>query len=308
MSSNIEHDVSEGALAEIVPSVRSRAALSVNKLVRRLWKVPAYVGLAALVVIFILPLVWMLASSFRTQSEIFQYVYPLSFSTFWPVHFTLDNYIQIFIGRTFAQFVWNSLIVSVVMTALSWYVNSAAAYAVSRLSFPGKNFIYLFIISTMLIPLDATIVPTYLIVRTIHLENTLTALIIPWVAEPFAIFLLKQIIDEIPRELDDAARVDGGNPGHIYWYVVLPNIRAGQITVAIMKFLWSWSAFFWPLVVIDSSDRMVLPVAIASLFSEQMTYWGQIFAAATVAVAPMAIGFIFLQRYYVRGVTLTGMK
>lgn len=268
----------------------------------------AYLGLAAITAIFLVPLIWMITSSFRTQDEIFQYVYPLSLHTFLPLHFILDNYQQIFVERPFGLYLWNTVIVSVVMVALSWYVNSAAAYILSRIQFPGKTFIYLFIISTMLIPLDATIVPTYIIARHLGLENSLAALIIPWIAEPFAIFLLKQIVDEIPHELDDAARIDGCNIGQVYWYVVLPNVRAGQITVAIMKFLWAWSAFFWPLVIIDSGDRMVLPVAIATLFTQSQTFWGQIFAAASVAVVPIAIVFIFMQRYYIRGIALSGMK
>jgi multiple sugar transport system permease protein/putative chitobiose transport system permease protein len=264
--------------------------------------------MALLTFVFIIPFLWMLGSSFRTQAETFQYVYPLSWRTFVPIHFTSDNFRDIFVNQSFGLFIQNTLVVSLTMVALSWYVNSMAAYAFSRAAFRGKEWVYLVILGAMLIPLDASIVPTYLIARGLHLEDSLWALIIPWVAEPFGIFLLRQHIDEIPRDLDQSAAIDGAGFFQIYRYVILPNIRPGQITLAIMKFLWAWSAFFWPLVIIDSKVHMVLPVAIATLFTEEQTYWGQIFAAASVAVIPMAILFIALQRYYVRGVVLSGIK
>jgi ABC-type glycerol-3-phosphate transport system permease component len=282
--------------------------MTARRLRRYLGRVVTAILLALLTLVFLIPLLWMLGSSFRTQDEIFQYVYPLTIRTFVPVNFTLDNYQQIFVGRGFSQYLWNSFITSAIMTVISWYLNSAASFGLSRLAFRGRNVLYLFIITTMLIPLDATVVPTYIVASGVHLQNTLAALVIPWLAEPFAIFLLKQVIDEIPRELDDAAYIDGASIGQVYWHVALPNIRAAQITVAILKFLWAWSAFFWPLVIIDSTSKMVLPVAIATLFTASQTFWGQIFAGSTVAVVPVAIVFILLQRYYVRGMTLSGMK
>lgn len=276
--------------------------------VRLLLRTADYLALAFVTAIFLVPLLWMLGSSFRTQAEIFQYSYPLSIKTFVPQQAILENYRSIFVDREFGRFLWNSLIVAIAMVALSWYVNSAAAFAISRMRFRGKNAIYLIIVSTMLVPLEATIVPTYLVARSLRMEDTLVALVIPWVAEPFAIFLLKQVIDEIPRDLDDAAKVDGASPLQIYRSVVLPNIYPAQVTVAIMKFLWAWSGFFWPLVVINSKENMVLPVAIATLFTQSQTFWGEIFAAATVAVVPVAVVFIFLQRYYIRGIVMSGFK
>jgi ABC-type glycerol-3-phosphate transport system permease component len=264
--------------------------------------------MAVLTFVFVIPFLWMVGSSFRTQAETFQYVYPLSWRTFVPIHFTLDNFRVIFVERSFGLFIQNTLLVSLVMVALSWYVNSMAAYAFSRAAFRGKEWVYLVVLGAMLIPLDASIVPTYLVARGLGLEDSLWALIIPWVAEPFGIFLLRQHIDEIPRDLDQSAAIDGAGFLQIYRFIILPNIRPGQITLAIMKFLWAWSAFFWPLVIIDSKAHMVLPVAIATLFTQDQTYWGQIFAAASVAVIPMAILFMSLQRFYVRGVVLSGIK
>jgi ABC-type glycerol-3-phosphate transport system permease component len=264
--------------------------------------------MALLLFIFVMPFVWMLASSFRTQAEIFRYVYPLSWRTFVPVHVTLENYRVIFLEKGFGLFILNTLLVSIVMVALSWYVNSMAAFAFSRAALRGKQWLYQLVLGAMLIPLDASIVPAYLIVRALHLEDNLWALIVPWVAEPVGIFLLRQHIDEIPRDLDEAAVIDGAGSFQVYSRVILPNIRPGQVTVALMKFLWAWSAFFWPLVIIDSKKNMVLPVAIATLFTEFQTFWGQIFAAAAVAVVPLAILFMSLQRYYIRSVVLSGMK
>ena len=203
-------------------------------------------------------------------------MYPLSWKTFIPVRFILENYQTIFVQKSFGIFIWNSLWTSFVMIALSWYVNAGAAFAFSRARFRGKELVYLLVLGTMLIPLEATVVPSYQIIRSLHLVDNLWALIIPFVAEPFGIFLLRQHIDEIPRDLDDAAKIDGASFLQVFRFIVMPNIIPGQVTVALMKFLWAWSAFFWPLVVLNRKQKLVLPVAIATLFTPSQTYWGQI--------------------------------
>lgn len=299
-------------MSSIDPSTNGARAAETRARAGRSARIPlavlAYLVMAVLVAVFIVPFAWMIGSSLRTQAETFRYVYPLSLHTFIPVHATLENFRSIFVDKGFGIFIWNSFWTSAVMIVLSWYVNSAAAYVFSRASFKGKEVIYLLALGTMLIPLEATVVPSYQIVRSLHLVDNLWALVIPFIAEPFGIFLLRQHIDEIPRDLDDAARIDGASFFDVYRFVVMPNIIPGQVTLALMKFLWAWSAFFWPLVVLNSKHKLVLPVAIATLFTPSQTYWGQIFAAASLGVIPMAILFMSLQRYYIRGIVQTGLK
>lgn len=258
--------------------------------------------------IFLIPLLWTLGSSLRPHGEIFNYSYPLTLHTFLPVKWTLDNYRAILVDRGFGRFVLNSMFVAGTMVVLSWFINSMGAYFFSRSKMKGKEFFYLLVLATMIMPLEATIVPTYSTVSNLGLYDSLWALIIPWVVEPFGIFLLRQFIDKIPKDLDDAAKIDGCSFAQTYRYMILPNIIPAQITLALMKFIWSWGAFIWPLVILESKENMVIQVALATLTTKEITYWGQTFAAVVISIVPVLILFLFLQRYYVEGITMSGIK
>jgi ABC-type glycerol-3-phosphate transport system permease component len=279
---------------------------------KRSAKVMHFIGIygvfALLAFVFLIPFLWTIGSSFRLHSEIFQYSYPLTWRTFIPVRWTLDNYYAILVERGFLRFLFNSLFVAIVMVIISWFINSMGAYAFSRGKFRGKEYWYLLVLATMLMPLEASIIPTYMIVKDIGLYDSLWALIIPWVVEPFGIFLLRQFIDAIPRDLDDAASIDGCDFWQIYAHVMMPNIRPALITLALMKFIWAWGAFFWPLVITESKGKMVIQLALATLTTKEVTYWGQTFAAVILSVLPVILIFAFLQRYYVEGITMSGIK
>jgi len=267
-----------------------------------------YTVFALICLVFLVPLLWTFFSSLRPHAEIFQYSYPLSLHTFIPIEWTVDNYLAVLIDKGFGLFLLNSLFVAIVMVISSWFVNSMGAYAFSRSRFKGKEALYFLVLFTMMVPIEATVVPTYTIVKNMGLYYSLWALIIPWIAEPFGIFLLRQFIDGIPRDLDDAAKVDGCSFWQIYWHVILPNITSAQITLAIMKFIWAWSAFFWPLVITESRNNMTIQVGIATLTTKEVTYWGQTFAGVMVSVIPVIVVFLSLQRYYIEGITMSGIK
>lgn len=261
-----------------------------------------------ILVVFVLPYFWMVMSSLRPHSEIHRYTYPLQWRTFIPVQFTLSNYQEILVGLKFARNIVNSLLVAGVTVACSLLINSMAAYALARMRFRGRDAIFVMALIILTIPQEATIIPLYIAVRNLHMQDSYAALIIPWIARPFNIFLLRQFFLEIPRELEEAAVVDGCSRFRIYWSVLMPNIKPALVTSAMIDFLLSWDSFFWPLVVIQSPERQVVQVAIASMIEPDITYWGRIFAACTLVSLPVIIAFLRLQRYYVRGVVLSGLK
>ncbi|MEW6226558.1 MAG: carbohydrate ABC transporter permease [Bacillota bacterium] len=265
-------------------------------------------GLLAVVAIFIIPYLWMVVSSVRPSTEVFTYVNPVTWRTFLPTKLTSQYFRALFWDKGFMRYVFNSLSVAVVVVPLSCLVSAMGAYIFARFSFPGKDFLFMVVISTMLVPFEATIIPMYLVVSKLGLQNTRAALIVPWIASPFGVFLLRQFMAEIPKQLDEAAFIDGCSHFGVFWKVVLPNLKPALVTFALISFLWSWDSFFWPLVVIQTDSKQVIQVAIATLNTPEYTEWGLIFAGSTMASLPVLVLFLFLQRYYVRGIVLSGLK
>lgn len=269
-----------------------------------------YVLLFAAALLFIAPFLWMALASFKPQATIFRDITPLSWATFWPQSWTLDNYRALLAldPYPFTHYLWNSVLVAGLGTAGSLIVNAMAAYAFARLEFPGRNKLFALALSTTLIPFEALAIPLYLEMKTFDWVNSYQALIIPWIANAVGIFLLRQFFLEIPRDLVDAARIDGCTHLSAFWRVLLPNSIPALITLGLIRFQASWDSFFWPLIVAPSPEKRVVQVAIASFATDVNTQWGLTFAASTLASAPIIILFLFLQRYYVRGVVMSGIK
>jgi ABC-type glycerol-3-phosphate transport system permease component len=264
--------------------------------------------IACIVAFFAVPYVWMVASSFKPFDEIMQNVFPLTWKTFIPVSPTLQNFYEIFALQGFGQYLFNSLFVAFAQIVGTLLISAPAAFALSRMSFRGRDTLFGIILATMLIPFDVVVVPLFLTVRQLGMQDTYWALFVPFIFNPFAIFLLRQAFTEIPRELDEAATIDGANLGQVFWNVVIANSKPALITIAMVTFLYSWNAFFWPLVVMQSDAKQVVSVFIGKQITLQMSYWGRMFAACTVASIPIIAIFLWLQRYYVRGITTTGLK
>ncbi|MGI6131741.1 MAG: carbohydrate ABC transporter permease [Bacillota bacterium] len=274
----------------------------------RIAKFAWYAVMTVIGLVFAVPFLWVLGSSFKFDNEIFRFVYPLSIRTFVPQIPTLKNYMEIFVELGIGRSLLNSLFVAGALAAGTLAVTSLAAYAFARLDFPGKNALFIGSLSTMFVPFEAVVVPLYLVTRFLGMRNTLSSLVIPWLSSPFGVFLLRQFITDIPRELDEAAMIDGCSTLGIYWNIILPNAKPALVTLGLIQFLAGWDAFFWPLVVITSPKKQVIQVAIASLTTREMIFWGRTFAACTVAVLPVLVLFLFLQKYYIEGVTMTGIK
>jgi ABC-type glycerol-3-phosphate transport system permease component len=297
--------LTQNSPAVLVGDVRRRPAQIATRL---LWNVGAAVALVAIFAFFALPFVWMVSSSFKPFDEIMQNVFPLTWKTFIPVQPTFQNFVEIFTLQDFAQYLFNSLLVAFAQIVGTLLISAPAAFALTRMSFRGRDVLFGIIVATMLIPFDVVVVPLFITVRQLGLQDTYWALFLPFVFNPFAIFLLRQAFAEVPRELDEAATIDGANLGQIFWNVIIANSKPALITIAMVTFLFAWNAFFWPLVVMQTDAKQVISVFIGKQITLQMSYWGRMFAACTVASIPVIVVFMWLQRYYVRGIATTGMK
>lgn len=270
----------------------------------------------ALIAIFITPFLWMIFGSLRPQEEIFKYVFPIQWNTFIPVEWTLDNFLDVLglteagriEGLNFGLALRNSFVVSTGVVACSLLFNTMGAYFFARLDFPGKDILFVFVIATMLVPLQVTIVPLYIVVRALKLHNSLWALVVPWYASPFIIFSLRQFFSEIPKELDEAAVIDGASRWRILWQIIVPNSIPGLVTNALLEFQFIWNLFYWPLIAAPTKELQVIQVAITAQQTQNLVYWGRIFAGCAMASVPVVLLFLIMQRYYVRGVVTSGLK
>ncbi|HEX3349352.1 MAG TPA: carbohydrate ABC transporter permease [Acetobacteraceae bacterium] len=265
--------------------------------------------LLVILAIFLGPYAWIVASSFKPQFEIFRDLKPISWATFVPAHPTPANFIHLFVDRGVGGALINSAIVSCGQVAGTLALCTTAAYGLTRIRFKGANVVFAVVLMTFLLPIESMMVPLYIQVSRLGLQDTLLGVFIPWIASPFGLFMLRQAFEDLPRELDEAARIDGAGHVRIFWSVVLPNVRTTLATLALVTFLFSWNAFLWPLVILQSPQRQVIQLAIAqSVAIGQLPNWGETFAGATIATVPVILVFLFLQRYFVRGIALTGVK
>ncbi|MBM3521529.1 MAG: carbohydrate ABC transporter permease [Alphaproteobacteria bacterium] len=265
--------------------------------------------LLVILAIFLGPYAWVVASSFKQQFAIFRDLKPISWATFFPSDPTLANFIHLFQNRGLGRALINSAIVSSCQVVGTLALCSLAAYGLTRIPFKGSKVVFALVLMTFLLPIESLMVPLYIHVTGLGLADTLVGVFIPWIASPFGLFMLRQAFEEIPRELDEAARIDGAGHFRIFWSIILPNVKTPLATLALVTFLFSWNAFLWPLVILHSPRNHVIQLAIAQSVSiAQLPNWGETFAGATIATVPLIILFLFLQRYFVRGIALTGVK
>jgi multiple sugar transport system permease protein len=258
----------------------------------------------------------MFFGSIRRESEIHGLMFPFTWHTIVPVEWTLENFRDIFGlseegiqgGLHFQIGLMNSGIIATTVVCSSLLFNTMAAYFLARLPFPGKKYILAFILATFLLPFEVTVVPLYLVVSELGLRNTYWANIVPFYASPFIVFMLTQFLGGIPRDLDEAALVDGASYWQILWFVIFPNALPALATAALIEFQFIWNNFYWPLVVTGDPALQVIQVMIATSVSERSIYWGRIFAGMVSAVLPVLILFLSCQRFYFRGAVLSGMK
>lgn len=225
-----------------------------------------------------------------------------------PTNPSFAAYGQLFTDLPFARVIVNSLALAVITTIIQLFTSSTAAYAFSRLPFPGRSVVFMVYLATMIIPLQVLIVPLFVQLKAFGLLNSYLGVLLPALTSAFGIFLLRQAINTVPKELDEAATIDGAGHFRIFWTIILPNIRPGLATLAVFAFMGSWNSFLWPLVVLRSPELQTLPVALAGLQGQYTTVWDVVMAGSVVSVLPMLAIYIFAQKYVVQGVASSGIK
>ncbi|GAA4879911.1 carbohydrate ABC transporter permease [Serinicoccus chungangensis] len=263
-----------------------------------------YVLLTVALVLVITPFAWMVLGSFKTNAELRQ-IPP----TWWPQNPTLDNFSQLFSRLSFGTYFSNSTIVAVVVTAGNLLFCSMVGYALAMLRFRGRKIIFALILGTLMIPGVVTFVPLFVLVANLGLVDTLPGLFLPFLVAPFGVFLMRQFVLGLPRDLVEAARIDGAGEFRIFFQVILPLLTPALATLGILTFLGSWNNFLWPLVVAQSNDTYTLPVALA-LYStgQNEQQYGLLMAGATIVVLPVLVVFLIFQRRFIQGIATTGIK
>lgn len=226
----------------------------------------------------------------------------------WPEDPSLEAYATLFAERPFARVILNSLGLAVATTAIQLVTSATAAYAFSRLPFRGRGVVFAIYLATMMVPLQVLIVPLFAELRAFGLLNTYLGALLPSFASAFGIFLLRQAINQVPRELDEAATLDGAGHGRIFLSIVLPNIRPALATLTIFAFMGSWNSFLWPLVVLRDPELQTLPIALAGLQGQYTTAWDVVMAGSVVSVLPMLALYLLAQKHIIQGVASAGLK
>lgn len=264
-----------------------------------------FIFLLIMAVLIGFPLYWMFVVSITPPADVFKW--PLQF---WPDMPTLENYRELFTRQDLMLGRWflNSLIVSTCVTALVLFVASLTAYAFARLEFPGRNLIFVGLMFAMMIPGQVTLIPVYLLIRQLGWLDSYHALIWPAAANVFGVFLLRQFFMGIPKELEEAATIDGAGRFRIYWQIILPLAKSALIALGIFVFLGSWNDLFWPLIVLNRLEMRTLPVGLTVLQGTYTQERGLVLAGAALASIPVLIFYAIFQRRILKGVALTGLK
>lgn len=260
------------------------------------------VNLTALALLVLIPLLWTVLGSFKSPSELAQRP-----PTLLPEQWQPGNYVEALTGFDMLRYLTNSVIVVVVATVLTLAINSMAAYALSRYNFRGRDLLFLVTLATIMVPLQVILIPVYQVTASLGLTNSLWGVILPAIATPTGVFLLRQYMLTIPDELIDSARVDGAREFGIFWRVVLPLCKPALAVLAIFSVLWRWNDFLWPLVVTNERTR-TLPVALQRFASQEVVPFNLVLALSVVSMIPVLICFLVFQKQVVQGIAATGMK
>lgn len=263
-----------------------------------------YLLLGAIALVTVMPLLWLLSTALKSPSEnIFAFPPQLI-----PAQPTLDNFVKVWQAQPFGRYLFNSILVAIATVASNLLFCSLAAYPLARLNFRGREPIFLAIVATIMIPFQIVMIPLYILTVQLGLKNTYLGIMFPSLVSAFGIFLLRQAFAGIPKELEEAARMDGCSELGLWWYVMLPAVRPALVTLAIFAFIGSWSDFLWPLIVTDRPDYYTLPLGIANLAGTFSLDWRLIAAGSIVSIAPVLLLFVLLQRYIVPTDTASGVK
>jgi len=270
-------------------------------------KIALSIGLHAIMllisIVTLLPFLWMLGASFMTTGE--ASTFPPRFI---PSYFTLQQYITLFERLALGRYFLNSLILAISVAVTSLLINSMAGFAFAKFSFKAKRPLFTILLSSMIIPAQVTMLPVFLLLNKLGLLNTYFGIIIPGMASIFGIFLIRQYLQSIPDSLLEAARLDGARDFTIYWRIILPLAKPVLVTLALFTFMGTWNDFLWPLIVMTKQSMYTLPVALANLLGEHVLDPEMMMAGSVITTLPVLVVFLMLQKYYIQGILLGGLK
>lgn len=266
-------------------------------------KILYYGLLLLLVTIFAFPFIWMVSSAFKPPSEIF--LYPPKLIPDTPI---VQNFRDVFRQAPFGRYMFNTFFVAGTVTVVALVLHSMCGYSLARLRYPGRDIIFIGIISTLMIPFYTILIPLTLLVKWLGWLNTYWALIVPAIPHAFGIFWMRQFFLGMPVELEEAARVDGASRARVFFSIALPLARPILAAMAVFFFLANWDSFLWPLVAANRESMRMVQVGISSFVGEHGSAWNLIMAGSVVAVLPTLILFFSLQRFIVRSIKMTGLK
>ncbi len=285
------------------PSVRVSRSTVYSRTRRRIGYWAILVGLIPGAAVMFIPFFWMYISSFKTPKEILQ-----PNITWFPKTLYTAGYVETWQEATILQGYGNSLLIAGITTLLAVFTSAVCGYVFAKKEFAGKNLLFIFVLSTIMVPFFMLFIPSFVLYFKLGLKNTYLGLILPGVFTPFGILITRQFLHSVPNELLDAARADGAGDIRILWHIIIPLSRSVLSAIAILSFLGTFNDFLWPLVMIDDRDMFTLPLVLRIITNRQATREDQVLAAAVMSITPILIFFIIFQRHIVKGIALTGLK
>lgn len=263
-----------------------------------------YLLLIAGAIVLLFPLFWMLSSSLKPTDEL--NAYPI---IWWPSRLVWDNYSTMWNTVPFLTYFRNSCTVAIIATAGTTFSSALVGFSFARLRFPGRDFLFLIAVSTLIVPNWLTLIPQFVLFKNLGWLDTFAPLIVPQLfAQPFALFLMRQFFLTLPREIEEAAKIDGSSYFRIFWSIGLPAVRPALITVAAFTFLYNWNDYFYPLVYLSSDTNFTLPLGLTTLQGQYVTHTELLMAGLVLAVLPCIALFLVCQRWFIQGIVVTGVK
>ncbi|HLO86493.1 MAG TPA: carbohydrate ABC transporter permease [Nostocaceae cyanobacterium] len=275
-----------------------------NQQKSRLQTLSTYGILGAIALVTLFPLLWLISTALKSPTENIWQSPPQLI----PSQPTLENFVTVWQSLPFGQYLSNSILVSVLTVGLNLLFCALAAYPLARLSFPGRDWIFIAIVSTIMIPFQIVMIPLFILTVQLGLRDSYLGIIFPSLASAFGIFLLRQAFMSVPKEIEEAARLDGTSELGIWWHIMLPAIRPALTTLAIFVFIGAWGDFLWPLIVIQNEGLYTLPLGVAKLAGTFSLDWRLVAAGSIISIAPVLVLFLFLQRYIVPTDSGSGVK
>jgi multiple sugar transport system permease protein len=278
---------------------RAPSMISVHSLLKWLTVIAGLV----IALSMLLPVIWMTFTAFKPESDIVTFP-----PTLWPREITLENFVDVWERIPFAQLYLNTIIFAGTVTIISLLFDSMAAYALARLEFRGRGLVLILVLVLLMVPFQVTLIPLYDMLNGLGLTNTLPGLIIPRMTNAFGIFFLRQFFLSLPKDLEEAARMDGASEWRIYWGIVMPLAKPALLTLGLFHFQYNWNDLLWPLIMSADVDSSTLPAGLALFMGQHVVEYGLLMAGALLSLLPVILFFLIIQRSFVAGIATTGLK